>query len=366
MKTTTKKIPEVTETFTYRSIKDTPNNLKQILEMESRIEEIAGKIKNLNPKKIYFTGNGSSFHASEYAEFLFNNFVKIPTTAKTSLDYVYYTEGIEIGSVTFIISVSGSKGDATAIAKKACDKGSYVVAITNTPGSELVKMANESFVIPSGKAESFINTKGYMAQLFVIALLVKHLSNNDSENFNRFVSEIYALPDKMRESFKSEPKIKELIALEKDKNILVFSGKGPSKVVSDQTALKLRETAWTIKHSESIPIDEIPHGRLFCLGDEGTLFILMVSGETAKDKVEKVSSLIEKTGAHTISFCDTCYSFKHHVTLPKTHEYLFPILAQAVSYLWVCYMNDVRGLNIDEPRNVAMVDKFLQEKEAKA
>ncbi|ODS37152.1 hypothetical protein BEH94_02655 [Candidatus Altiarchaeales archaeon WOR_SM1_SCG] len=357
------KIPKVTETQTYKSIKQAPYALKQILEHESELEEIANKIKILNPKKIYFAGSGSSFNVAEYGELLFHQFVKIPAAAKTSLDYVHYTEGIGLDTVTVVISVSGSKGDAMAIARKAKDNGSYVITITNTKESPIVKISDNYFIIPSGTTESFVNTTEYVAQLFAIAVLVTHLSDDNSETFKNFSSEIYKLPDKIVNSFESESKIKKSAEREKNRSVFVFSGKGPSRIVADQTALKLRETAWKIKHSESIAIDEIPHGRLFCLGDEKTLFILMLSHETTKEKVDRVSCLIHKMGAKIIALCDDNYDFKEQLTVPKTHEYLFPILVQPISYLWVCFMNEVRNLNIDEPRNVAMIDKFLKERD---
>lgn len=367
--TANKKIPEVTETLTYKSIKQAPYALNQIIEHESELEEIANKIKILNPRKVYFAGSGSSFNAAEYGELLFHQFVEIPAVAKTSLDYVHYTENIGLHTVTVVISVSGSKGDATAIARKAKGMGSYVIGITNTPDSELVKISDNYFIIPSGTTESFINTTEYIAQLFAVAVLVKHLHLNDNaagnknENFRYFNSELGKLGDKINDSFNLESIVKELAESEKDRCAFVFSGKGPSKIIADQTALKLRETAWKIMHSESIPVDEIPHGRLFSLGNEKTLFIFMVSGRTAKEKVDRVTTLIDKMGASTVALSDENYSFSEQINLPKTHEYLFPILAQPLAYLWVCYMNKIRNLNIDEPKNVAMIDKFLKERD---
>lgn len=363
--TTNKKIPEVTKTVTYKSIKQAPEALKEILEHESELEEIANKIKILKPRKVYFAGSGSSFNAAEYGELLFHRFVKIPAAAKTSLDYVHYTGGIGLDTVTIVISVSGSKGDATAITRKAKEGGSYVIGITNTHDSELVKISDNCFIIPSGTTESFINTTEYIVQLFAIAVLVKHLSYENDENFRYFNSELGKLVDKINDSFNLESRVKELAESEKKRNTFVFSGKGPSKIVADQTALKLRETAWTIMHSESIPVDEIPHGRLFSLGNEKTLFIFMVSGRTAKGKVERVTTLIDKMGANIVALSDENYNFREQINLPKTHEYLFPILAQPLAYLWVCYMNKIRNLNIDKPKNVAMIDKFLKEREIK-
>ena len=89
----------------------------------------------------------------------------------------------------------------------------------------------------------------------------------------------------------------------------------------------------------------------------------MVSGRTAKEKVDRVTALIDKMGADMAALSDENYNFKEQINLPKTHEYLFPILAQPLAYLWVCYMNKMRNLNIDEPENVAMIDKFLKERE---
>jgi glucosamine--fructose-6-phosphate aminotransferase (isomerizing) len=365
MQKQSKKLPEVTETLTYKSIKEVPNALKKILENEDKIIELAGKIKIIDPAKIYFTGSGSSFNAAEYGEALFQQFMKIPATAKTSLDYVYHTELIGLDTLTIIISVSG-KGEATDIARKAKDRGSYVIAITNAPlESELVRISDNYFLIPHEKTKGVVNTTEYVAQLFSVALLVKHLSDDDSKNFGEFSSEIYGLPDKISESFDTEPGIREIAEKEKNREVFVFSGKGPSRIVANQTALKLRETAWTIKHAESIQIDEIPHGRLFCLGDEKTVFILMLSGDVAKNKVDAVSRLISKTGAHIIAICSDTYKFKEQVNLPKTHEYLFPILAQPIAYIWVCYMNRLRNLNIDEPRSIETIDSFLKEREDK-
>lgn len=360
-----KKLPEVTETLTYKSVKEAPGALKKILENENQIAELAGKIKILAPAKIYFTGSGSSFNAAEYGEALFQQFMKIPATAKTALDYVYHTELIDLDTLTIIISVSG-KGEAADIARKAKDRGSYVIAITNAPeDSELVRIADNCFLIPHEKTKGIVNTTEYVSQLFSVALLVKNLSDNDSKNFEEFTSEIYGLPDKIIESFDSEPAIREIAEKEKNREVFVFSGKGPSRIVANQTSLKLRETAWTIKHSESIQIDEIPHGRLFCLGDEKTVFILMLSGDIAKNRVDAVAGLISKTGAHIIAVCSDTYAFDEQINLPKTHEYLFPVLAQPIAYVWICYMNRLRNLNIDEPKSIETIDSFLKEREDK-
>ena len=358
-----KKIPQVNETLTYKSIKEAPDTLRKIIEQENKIKEIAEKIKIIAPTKIYFTGSGSSFNSAEYGESLFHQFMKIPSAAKTSLDYVYHTELIGLDIVTIVVSVLG-KGEATAIARRAKDRGSYVVAITNAPeDSDLVRISDTHFIIPSEKTKLHTHTTEYVSQLFSIAILVKNLSNDESENFSDFCSEIYKLPDKILESFNAEPQIREISEKEKNREVFVFSGKGPSKIVANQTSLKLRETTWTIKHSESISIDEIPHGRLFCLGDEKTVFILMLSGDTAKNIVESIGRLIYKTGAHIIAICSDCYKFKEQISLPKTHEYLFPILSQPIAYLWICYMNFLRNLNIDDLRSVETIDLFLEERE---
>ena len=86
MTTNRNKIPKVTKTLTYKSIKQAPDALKQILEHEHELEEIANKIKILNPQKIYFAGSGSSFNVAEYGTSLFHLLVKIPASAKTSLE----------------------------------------------------------------------------------------------------------------------------------------------------------------------------------------------------------------------------------------------------------------------------------------
>jgi glucosamine--fructose-6-phosphate aminotransferase (isomerizing) len=354
---TIKEIYKVRETLTYHSIKKAPAVLNKIIDEEDKIKEIAKKIKKLNPEEIYLAGSGSSFNVAEYGQILFQKFTKIPTFARTSLDYVCYTE-TRPKILTIVISVSGSKGDATAIAKEAKKNGSFIFAITNVPGSPLEKLSDISYIVPSGKTKSFINTTEYVAQLFALALLIKNFSKTSSD----FNSEIYKIPSKIRTSFNSESKIKKLALQEKKRKIFIFSGKGPSKIVADQTALKLRETAWKIKHSESILIDEIPHGRLFSLGDKRTLFVFMFSGKTAKKKVLVRSELIENTGASISGFCSKDYNFKNQFTLPSTNEYLFSILAQPLSYIFVAYMNAVKNLNIDEPRNVRMISKFLKKK----
>jgi len=346
-------LKNIKNTYTYGSIKEAPEVLAKVLEEKNKIREIADKIKKINPKYIFFAGSGSSFDVSKYGEILFNNFIDVPVAAKTSLDYTNYTPGATKKTVTVVISVSGSKGDATAIAKKAKQNGSFVFSIVNTPNSPLEKLSDVSYFVNSGKSKSFINTTAYVAQLFVVALFADFLSN-------RKITSLESLPKKIKETFGLENKIKQIAQNDKQRKVFVFTGKGPSKVIADQTAIKLRETAWDIKHSESIPIDEIPHGRLFSLGDKETLFIPMIAGQKGKKKAEDIVDLLEGTGAKVLSFASPEYKLKNQITLPKMNEFLFPILAQPIAYIFVFYMNIFKGFNIDEPRNVKRIDTFLR------
>lgn len=309
-----------------QSIEETSKALKDTLEKTKEMEKIAERIRD---NKIFFAGSGSSLHVAAYGKMCFDK-IRVHSEAKNYLDFIFHNPMLDSNSAAIVISVSGRK-DAPKIAKHAKSVDSQVIGIINTEGSPITEFCDDCFFVPSGVSDSFINTKEYISQLYSMLILSYTISGKNLED----ISEIPTLTQKTLDE--NRERIKGLVEKYKDKKHFVFLSSGPSMVLAEQSALKLREVCWKIKHSEALSVDELPHGRLFSLGDEETVFIVI--DDELPEYLKNVKSDVE---------------------FFKTDNKLFaPIIYQPVFYLFTELMSREHGIDPDNPRDVEKIVKIF-------
>lgn len=307
------------------NIFDVPGLLKNIEADKEKIRNSFSKISDA--KRIILAGSGSSYHVAQYGMRLLEDH-GFHAIAKTSADFeimkILPTDAI------IAISVSGTKGDFTRIIDKAKKSGARVWVITCNPEFE----HDNIYVIPTGMKKSFINTHAYIGQLAALYFVFKEDS----------------LDDDAEEALAHEPRIREIAEkIYKNQNF-VFLSCGYGMVVAEQSALKLREVATNIKHSEALSYDELPHGRLFCLGDKNTVFITLEYDTDHIHRLNLTKEVLEELGCETIDF---------GVQLEKHKA---PIVLQIMTYLLAEDMTQLHGINPDEPDNVDFIKNLLYEK----
>jgi glucosamine 6-phosphate synthetase-like amidotransferase/phosphosugar isomerase protein len=308
-----------------KNIFEVPELLKQIESDKEKIRKSFSMISDA--KRIILAGSGSSYHAAQYGMRLLedNGFHAV---AKTSADFE--TMKLRDGDAVIAISVSGTKGDFTRIVEKAKKAGARLWIITSNSRID----HDNAYIVPTGIKSSFINTHAYIGQLAALYFIF----NDDP------------LDDDAIDALSHEERIKDIAKKIYQGQNFVFLSCGYGMIAAEQSALKLREVATHIKHSEALSYDELPHGRLFCLGDNGTVFITLEYNTDHIHRLNLIKDVLGDLGCETIDF---------GVKLEKSKA---PIILQIMTYLLTEDVTQLHGLNPDEPENVDFIKNLLYEK----
>lgn len=307
------------------SVLKTPERLERVLHKENELKKIMEKIKD---KKIFFSGSGSAYNAACYGKKCLER-IGIFADAKTYLDFVS-SPLVGNETVTIILSVSGAK-DAPRIAKHAKSQGSYTIAFTNTENSPILDVCDDYFIVPSGVGDSFINTKEHVCQLFSLLILSYLVSGNKMEELKKIPELTKQIMDENME------RVGEMCEKYKSIEHFVFLSKNANMVLAEQSAIKLREVCWKLKHVEALSVDELPHGRLFSLGDKETLFFVL--DEFVPEYFQSIETNVE------------FFEIKDNLFPPITHQQIF--------YMFTESMCRHYNIDPDNPRNVEIIKKFL-------
>lgn len=308
-----------------QNIFEVPKLLKQIEADKDKIRNIFNKISN--SKRIILAGSSSSYHVAQYGVRLLEE-RGFHAISKTSSDFD--TFDLKSSDAVILISVSGIKGDALRISKKAESVGSKLWVITCNHD---VKSEN-IYVVPTGIKKSFINTHSYIGQLATLYFIF----NDDS------------LYDDAEVALGQEDNINRVAKDISNGRNFVFLSAGYGMVVAEQSALKLREVATKIKHSEALSYDELPHGRLFCLGDDKTVFITL---EYNTDHTQRLNLTKEVLGEMRCNIINLSLD---------VNKYKAPIVMQIITYLLADKVAKIHGVDPDNPKNVELIKGILYEK----
>lgn len=299
------------------------------------VEEVKKGIKDLvsfisNFEKIYIVGSGTSYHASLYFELLFPNSIAIQASEFTKRKITQQDRILVVA-----ISQSGESKDVINALLYAKKLGAKILAITNTLGSTLHRLADKAIVTKAGEEKAIAATKSYIAQLVSIAYLYSVYANKNLE------AEILDLPNKIYEIFSMEGIYKKYGEMLNEKIIIL--GSGVLYPTALEASLKLKETANVV--SEAYPSREFLHGPMQIL-DKNTDVIILGNSEDEMQVVKRVTDYESKI----IRVCEDC-----EIKIPVTNEILKPILYIIPIQFMAFYKALKKGLNPDKPEKLVKV-----------
>jgi len=312
----------------------------------------------LNSKRIIISACGTSWHAALVGEYLFENYAGIPVEVEYASEFRYRNPIIGKNDTVIFISQSGETADTLAALKEAKRKGALVLGIVNVVGSSIARASDAGVYIHAGPEIGVASTKAFTSQIMVLSLITmllarrKHMSVAQGREVIKAMEE---LPGKVNEILKHNDLIEKVSEQFVDSKNFLYLGRGIHFPVALEGALKLKEISYI--HAEGYPAAEMKHGPI-ALIDENmpTVFI------APKDAVyEKVLGNIEEVKARNgkvLAIADENDDKIEHLAdyvlkIPKTHDMLMPILAVIPLQLLAYHIAVKKGLNVDQPRNLA-------------
>lgn len=315
--------------------------------------------KFTNAKRIIIAACGTSWHAGLVAEYMIEEFARIPVEVEYASEFRYRNPIINEDDVVIAISQSGETADTLAAIKLAKDKGAFVFGVCNVVGSSISRETHAGAYTHAGPEIGVASTKAFTTQITVLALIALRLAKAkgtmSKSDYLRNLLELELVPEKVEESLKENDKILEIAKIYKDAPNCLFLGRGFNFPVALEGALKLKEISYI--HAEGYPAAEMKHGPI-ALIDENMPVIVIAPQQNHYDKVVsniqeikarsgKIIALISKGDDQVKALAD------HVIEMPRSTEALTSIIATIPLQLLSYHVAVLRGTNVDQPRNLA-------------
>jgi glucosamine--fructose-6-phosphate aminotransferase (isomerizing) len=317
------------------------------------LERVSSQLKFID--RLVIVGCGTSFYAGLVGEYLIEEIAKIPVEVQLASEFKYRDEPFSRSTALLAISQSGETADTIAALKKVEDYGILRLGVVNNVGSTIARMTDAGVYCHAGPERAVASTKAFISQVVVLAEIALYLSNGTSKLYKPLLSELELLPGKAAELLKQTETIKRIALKYKDDRDFLFIGRHYLYPAALEGALKLKEVAYT--HAEGYAAGEMKHGPLAMIDPSFPTLALA----TDSPQLEKTYSNIQEIKARNGRVVAIATEGNKHIEsvaddviyMPQTAEQFQPILAATVMQLFAYYIAEARGVNIDQPRNLA-------------
>ena len=307
----------------------------------------AGKIRGL-----YIVACGTAYHAGLCAKYIIEHFAKLPVEVETASEFKYRDIKFQKGWLFIAVSQSGETADTLAALNRAKKAGLKTLTVCNAVGSTMTRASDYTVYTHCGPEISVASTKAFTSQLAVLYALALNLAKEQGaltkNAFDKLYREYRKLPVFIEQTLKDAPQIKKLAKEVYKSDSYIFLGRNASFPIALEGALKLKEISYL--HAEGFAGGEIKHGPIAII-DKGVPVVALAPEGALYDKMLSSCQEVGARGAKLITVTNS--SLKGAVKVPYTNEYLFPILAVVPLQLLAYYVSDLRGREIDRPRNLA-------------
>ena len=315
--------------------------------------------KFLHAQRILIVACGTSWHAGLVAEYIIEEFTRIPVEVEYASEFRYRNPIINKGDIVIPISQSGETADTLAAIKLAKEKGAFVFGVCNVVGSSISRETHAGAYTHAGPEIGVASTKAFTTQITVLTLIALRLAKAkgtlSNSDFHRYLQELELMPEKVAEALNTNDKAKEIAAVFKDSPNCLYLGRGYNFPVALEGALKLKEISYI--HAEGYPAAEMKHGPI-ALIDESMPVIVIAPKHGHYDKVVSNIQEIKSRSGRIIAIVtkgDTQVRdlADYVIEIPETIDALSPLLTTIPLQLLSYHIAVMRGCNVDQPRNLA-------------
>ena len=311
-------------------------------------------------ERIIIVACGTSWHAGLIGEYLIEEFARIPVEVEYASEFRYRNPIITSKDIVIAISQSGETADTMEAIKLAKSKGAFVFGICNVVDSSIARYTDAGAYTHAGPEIGVASTKAFTAQLTILSLLAlklgKHNGNLSNHDFMNLVAELDAIPKKIEEVLKStHDYLKEIAKDFIESTNFLYLGRGYNFPAALEGALKLKEISYI--HAEGYPAAEMKHGPI-ALIDENMPIVIIAPKKGHYDKIVsnvqeikarkgKILAVVNKGDKQVAEMSD------YVIEIPEVSECFSPILASVPLQILSYYIAVYRGVNVDQPRNLA-------------
>jgi glutamine---fructose-6-phosphate transaminase (isomerizing) len=310
-------------------------------------------------RRIVIVACGTAYHAGVVARYAIEEWARVPVEPDVASEWIYRRPVLDPGTLVIGISQSGETRDTIQAMKLARESGARTVAITNHMGSQITREVDSVLYTRTGLEVGVAASKTFTAQvalLFLVGLkLAQCRQTLPADEIEFILDETYDLPNKMRRFLDGDHPIEKIARDFYEEPFFLYLGRHIGLPVALEGALKLKELSYI--PTEAYSAGEMKHGPIALL-EEGTPVVVVATNIHVYDKIVSNIQETRARGAHVIAIAtDGNEDIQHHaddvIYVPMSPAFLQAVLAMLPLQLLAYRIARLRGLNIDQPRNLA-------------
>lgn len=310
-------------------------------------------------QKIYITGCGTAAHAGMVGKILIEHIARLPVELDIASEFRYRDPIVDSDTVVLAISQSGETADTLAAMEEARRKGAILWSIVNAIGSQAMRIADGFIAMQSGPEIGVASTKAYTAplvDLYMLAILLGDLRGVlDKQSRRKLVSDLRLVPDLAGQCLDREGQVKKVARRLMNTSHCLYLGRGINMPTAYEGALKLKEISYI--HAEGYPAGEMKHGPI-ALIDRDMPVVVVAPRDPWYEKMLSQIEQAKSRGGTVIALAtdgdEIAPNIADHVLwLPETPWLLSPVTAVIPLQLLAYHIAALRGLDVDQPRNLA-------------
>jgi glutamine---fructose-6-phosphate transaminase (isomerizing) len=302
---------------------------------------------------------GTSWHAALIGKQIIEELCRIPVEVEYASEFRYRDPVLTPEDVVIAVSQSGETADTLAAIQMAKERGCKIFGIVNAVGSSISRASETGTYIHVGPEIGVASTKAFTGQVTVMAMLALAIGRAkgtvSAEMEKTYVEELNRIPEKMKQVLLLNDKIELLSRMFTYCHNFLYLGRGVDYPVALEGALKLKEISYI--HAEGYPAAEMKHGPIALVDSEipvvfiaphDELYKKIISNmQEVKARQGRIIAIVTKGDTEVTRIADYC------LEIPETLNNLSPLLTVLPLQMLAYHVAVQKGLNVDQPRNLA-------------
>jgi glucosamine--fructose-6-phosphate aminotransferase (isomerizing) len=311
-------------------------------------------------RRIVIVACGTSYHAGLSGRYAIEAWSRVPVEMDVASEFRYRDPVVDERDLVIGITQSGETADTLAAMRLAREKGAKVLAITNVMGSQATRDSDGVLFTRAGLEIGVAATKTYVSQVAAMLLLALRIAEVrqtlEPARIAELVADLRALPRRIDDLLgQVDGPVQQMADHWRDAGFFLYLGRHAGLATALEGALKLKEISYV--PTDAYAAGEMKHGPIALL-DERTPVVCVATDSPVLDKVLSNIAEVRARGAHVLAVAtegntDVAEYAEEVVYVPDADWLVQPLLAVIPLQLLAYYIARGRGLNVDQPRNLA-------------
>ncbi len=344
-----------------------PDAIQRTLDEYRDLDELAQRLTPVfaRRERLVMAASGSSRNAALAGEIIVEDLCRLAVDVEYASEYLYRTTHSLLDPALLVLSQSGETADTLAVLRQGVQRGLATLAITNVPGSSMMREAGIAMLTCAGKEHAIPATKSFTSQLVALQLLALAVAKilGSNADLKRARACLARLPEQSAAGLPAWQEAADLIAQRfKSATSFMFLGRGIHFAIAREAALKLKETAY--RQAEAYPAGEVRHGPQALVSRQVPAVVIATHDPADADSILRHAKTLEiiaelrAKGGEVIALTNegdkkarTLASVV--IEVPTSNEYSLAILEAIPLQLLACHFAMRGGIDPDRPRHLS-------------